>query len=157
MNQVALDCTDKWIQENLLPWAKEGKSFDVADQMISITLDSISKTGFDYELSEQEKEDFLLSNELIAKEFLSKTISNPLRKYMNFLPERKRAKQRALHNRAMALRILHKHKENPNPTRGTIVDLVANNPCYENEVEQAVDLLIYLIAGHDVSSLYLAI
>lgn len=47
--------------------------------------------------------------------------------------------------------MLSHYKSMKNPTKGTIIDLVANNTCYADEMEQAVDLLVYLIAGHDVS------
>lgn len=152
MNSVAIAIAEQWIQEKLIPGVKEGKSFDVANEMINITLDTICKTAFEYDPTEEEKKDFLLCLELVSKEFLSRSLTNPLRKYLgSLLPKRREAIQAAKRNVALATRMIENYRTKTNPTKGTIVDLMVNNTCYANEHERAVDLLIYLLAGHDVS------
>ena len=53
MNQVALEITEKWIQEVLIPCTERGESFDVSKEMISITLEAICKTAFEYDITKQ--------------------------------------------------------------------------------------------------------
>ena len=95
-----------------------------------------------------------MSLELVLKEFLSRSLTNPLRKYLGtLLPKRREAKQAAKHNLALSKRIIANHRSKTNPANGTIVDLIVKNNCYANDDERAVDLIIYLLAGHDVSRL----
>ena len=152
MTQVALTKTEKWIQDVLIPCIEEGKSFDVSKEMLSITLDAICKTAFEYDISATEKDDFVNNSELILKEFLTKSINNPFRKYIgNWIPDRRKALQAAGANVNFAKRIIAKYKANPDPLKGTIIDYLVKNPCYANEDELAADVLLYLTAGHDVS------
>ena len=155
MNQVALERTEKWIEEKLIPWTKSGQSFDVAEEMISITLEAICKTAFEYDISEEEKYNFISNSELVFKEFLTKSINNPLRKYIGrWIPDRRKALQAAGANVLFAKKIIAKYRSNPNPLEGTIIDYLSKNPCYANDDELAADVLLYLVAGHDVSIIY---
>ena len=52
MNNVALEKTEIWIREKLRPMVQEGESFDVAKEMIGITLSAICKTAFECRMSE---------------------------------------------------------------------------------------------------------
>jgi cytochrome P450 len=152
MNSVALEQTEKWIKEKLIPLSESGQSFDVAEEMISITLDAICKTAFEYDISEKEKLIFVSNCELVFREFLAKSFNNPLRKYMGkLIPDRKRALQAASDNAIFAKKIIEQYRKNPNPLEGTIIDHLCKNPCYANDDELAADVLLYLIAGHDVS------
>jgi cytochrome P450 len=152
MNSVALEQTEKWIKEKLIPLSESGQSFDVAEEMISITLDAICKTAFEYDISEKEKFIFVSNCELVFREFLAKSFNNPLRKYMGkWIPDRKRALQAASDNAIFAKKIIEQYRKNPNPLEGTIIDHLCKNPCYANDDELAADVLLYLIAGHDVS------
>lgn len=158
MTRVALEQTEKWIKEVLIPCTEQGKSFDVSKEMLSITLEAICKTAFEYDISETEKHDFVNNSELVLKEFLTKSINNPLRKYLGiWIPDRRKALEAAGANVKFAKQIIAKYKANPNPLKGTIIDYLANNPCYANEDELAADVLLYLTAGHDVSEELLTI
>ena len=152
MTQVALEQTEKWIKEVLIPCTEQGKSFDVSKEMISIALEAICKTAFEYDISETEKHDFVNNTELVLKEFLTKSFNNPFRKYTGkWIPDRRKALEAAGANVTFVKRIITKYKANPNPLKGTIIDYLANNPCYANEDELAADVLIHLTAGYDVS------
>merc|ERR1719162_2190722 len=131
MNQVALERTEKWIEEVLIPCTKSGKSFDLSKEMISIALEAICVTAFEYDISPTEKKEFVNNLELQLKEFLTKSINNPFRKYLgSWIPDRRRALEASLANTEFAKRIIAKYRANPNPIKGTIIDLLANNPCY---------------------------
>jgi len=157
MNQVALERTEKWIEEKLIPWTKSGQAFDVAEEMISITLEAICKTAFEYDISEEEKQNFLSNSELVFKEFLTKSINNPLRKYIGrWIPDRRKALQAAGANVLFAKKIIAKYRSNPNPLEGTIIDYLSKNPCYANDDELAADVLLYLVAGHDTTAFTMA-
>jgi cytochrome P450 len=158
MNSVAIEIAELWIKDTLIPAMKQGTSFDVAKEMINITLDSLCKTAFEYIISEEEKETFLECEELVTREYLGRSLSNPLRQYLGpLLPKRREAMKAAESNLALAKRIITNYQSMKHPTKGTIVDLIANNTCYANLDEMAVDLLIYLVAGHDVSSVSVSI
>lgn len=153
MNQVALDQTEKWIKEKLLKWTESGQTFDVAEEMISITLEAICKTAFEYEISDEEKHDFVSNSELVLKEFLTKSINNPFRKYLGrWIPARRTALHAARKNVEFAKKIMANYRSNPKPLEGTIIDCLIKNPCYANDDELAADVLLYLTAGHDVRS-----
>eukprot|EP00536_Pseudo-nitzschia_multiseries_P014875 jgi/Psemu1/216151/e_gw1.781.11.1 len=157
MSQVALERTEQWIQQVLIPCAEQGKSFDVSEEMVSITLEAICKTAFEYDISPQEKADFLLNSELVVKEFLTKSINNPFRKYLvRFLPDRRKAIDAAKANLNFAKRIIAHYKAIPNPLKGSIIDYLFNNPCYASEDELAADVLLYLTAGHDTTAYTIA-
>jgi len=156
MNQVALERTEKWIRDVLIPCTKEGKSFDVSKEMISITLEAICWTAFEYEISEDEKVDFINNLELLLKEFLTKSINNPMRKYLgSWIPDRRKALEAARANMIFTKKIIAQYRSNPNPLKGTIIDYLANNPCYSDE-ELAADVLLFLTAGHDTTAYTIA-
>jgi len=157
MNQVALEQTEKWIKERLIPWTESCQSFDVAEEMISITLEAICKTAFEYNISEEEKHNFVFNSELVFKEFLAKSINNPFRKYTGrWLLDRRKALQAADANAEFAKKIIAKYRSNPNPLPGTIIDCLTKNPCYANDDELATDVLLYITAGHDTTAYSIA-
>ncbi|KAL3911045.1 MAG: hypothetical protein SGILL_007438 [Bacillariaceae sp.] len=157
MNQVALECTDQWIKEKLIPWTKQGKSFDVAEEMISITLSAICKTAFEYDISEQEKKDFTRNSGDVFKEYFQRSMANPFRKFCGrLLPGRRTAIKAAASNQAFAMKILNKYRANPNPTKGTVIDLIANASYYRSDLERGADIITYLVAGHDTTAYTMA-
>lgn len=157
MKQIALEITEKWIRDVLLPCAREGRSFDVGKEMISISLEAICITAFEYEISDEEKNVFVENLELQFLEFLHKSINNPFRKYMGrLLPGRRRALQAAHENADLAMKIIGHYRANPNSLKGTIIDHLVNNPCYADDNELAADLLLFLTAGHDTTAYTMA-
>lgn len=152
MNQVALETTEKWIRDVLIPCTKEGRSFDLSKEMISITLEAICKTAFEYDISDSEKSAFVNNLELQLKEFLTKSVNNPFRKYLgSWIPARHRALEAARANTNFAKKIIANYRAQTNPLKGTIIDCLASNPCYANDDELAADVILFLTAGHDVS------
>lgn len=155
MNQVALDCTDKWITNKLIPLCENDKTFDVAKEMANIILEAICKTGFEYEITEQEMKDFLINDEIWVKEFINKP---GIRQYIPlwFIPSRREAFEADKKMLDFFKKIMNTYRCNPNPAKGTIIDLVLNNPCYKNDDERAYDVFIYLFAGYDTTAYSIA-
>lgn len=158
MNQVALDKTEKWIQEKLIPWSENNVPFDVGKEMVSITLEAICETAFEYTITPQEKEEFIHNSEIQFKEFVSRSMHNPMRKYLPYwlIPERRHAIGHFEKNYQFALKIIQEYRSIPNPLKGTIMDLIVSNPCYENDYEIASDVLTYLTAGYDTTAYTIA-
>ena len=80
MNEVASKKVDEWIQNKLSKFVDSGEAFDVGKEMIDIALSAISETAFEYQMSMDEKENFLSDLDLLKKEFTFKSSLNPLRK-----------------------------------------------------------------------------
>ena len=157
MNQVALEKTEKWIRDVLIPCTEKGISFDISKEMISITLEAICKTAFEYDISEIEKQNFVSNLELQLKEFLTKSINNPLRKHLgSWIPARRKALQASMANSKFAKKIIANYRAKTNPVKGTIIDCLVNNPCYANDDEISADVVMFLTAGHDTTAYSMA-
>ncbi|KAL3919605.1 MAG: hypothetical protein SGILL_003675 [Bacillariaceae sp.] len=108
-------------------------------------------------ITEEEKKQYEKDNEAFLKEFFSRSMANPLRKYSGrLLPERNKGWKAAYNNQALAMRIVKNYKSNPNPTKGTVIDLIANMSCYKSDEELGADILTYLTAGHDTTAYSMA-
>jgi len=158
MNSVAVKTADRWIENMLtLEGQEKGFQFDVADEMIDLMLTSICQTAFEYQISENEKGLFLLELKLALKEFLFKSSTNPLRKMFGiFLKERRRAFLAARRLQEFSLKIIDVYSRLSNPLKGTMIDLIMNNPCYTNDLERAADVTTLLVGGHDTTAYSLA-
>jgi len=151
INAVAKDKTEHWIQTKLVPMVEKGEPFDVGKEMIGITLNAIAETAFEYTLSDDEKSIFLHELELCQRRnSLKEIFANPLRCLLAglLIPERRRA--------FVGLKIHHHYQRQAHPTKGTIIDLVANNDAYENDEERSADIILLLIAGHDTTGYTMA-
>lgn len=155
MNQVACDSAEKWIREKLIPWCADGTAFDVSLEMTNIILEAICRTMFEYDLSEEERIEFLENNELYFAEFLGKSY---IRKYIPlwFIPERKRATEAYYKVMELMKRFIANYRSNPNPLKGTIIDCIMNNPCYENDNDLCFELFGYVMAGYDTTAFSIA-
>jgi len=152
MNKVAIDKTNYWIEQELRPLIKSGGSFDVAKEMINITLDAICETAFEYEMSPDEKSLFTSELELALIEFALKSPSNPLRRLFGpLIPERRRAFVAARNLQKLAMKIQESYRNLEAPTEGTIIDRIMTSAAFENDKERAGQILEFLLAGHDTT------
>lgn len=153
MNAVALEQVDKWIRTRLIPAAERDEAFDVGEELIHVTLSSISKTAFEYDMSEEERTLFLGEYDRVAKEFMQKSLTNPLRRVFGlFLAERRRAHLGARRLQELCLRIIDAHRNAPNPIEGTVIERIVHNDAYEHDSQRAADVLTFLVAGHDTTA-----
>lgn len=157
MNAVALAKTDEWIENKLRPLIAQGKSFNVADEMIDLLLAAICETAFQYTISAEEITMFKTELELVLREFLYKTSLNPLRVAFGWLlPEQRRARLAAQRLHGLTTNIVAAYRKLDNPIKGTIIDLICSNPCYKDDQERTADVLVLLVAGHDTTAYSLA-
>ena len=153
MNRVALEKTELWIQERLRPMMEEGKSFDVAKEMIDVILAAVCETAFEYMMSDDEKEVFLSSLDLALKEFLFKSTVNPFRQWFGlFFPDRRRALAAAKELRNISFKIVNAYRKLESPVKGTIINQIMTAAVYKNDEERAADVLSFLVAGHDTTA-----
>mmetsp|Transcript_38415 Transcript_38415/g.70464 ORF Transcript_38415/g.70464 Transcript_38415/m.70464 type:complete len:486 (-) Transcript_38415:121-1578(-) len=157
MTRVALETTEIWIRDTLVDPTKNA-SFDVGEEMIGITLSSISETAFEYKMSTQEKKIFGRELELTLIEFALKAPFNPLRALFSwFLPERGRAFAAAQNTKAMMFQIIKSYRNMKEPlNNGTIIQLVMESDAFLTDEERAAQLMEFLIAGHDTTAYTIA-
>lgn len=146
VNQKVEDFTKK-----LDVWADKGESFDVGVEMIDITLSVICDAAFEYPLSIQEKDAFLRHVEIVTKE-VRLGLSTPLRwKFGALIPSYRKSCRSAKSLLAFGMRILESYRQLESPTKGTVIDLIANNKNYKSDKERASDVLVLLLAGYDTT------
>lgn len=152
MNKIAMEKTNKWIDEELRPMIEAGTSFNVGEEMIKITLDVISETAFEYKMSPEEKSMYVSELELGLIEFAMKEPSNPLRHLFGmFLPERRRAFVAAEKLHKLGMKILDSYRKLETPTKGTIMDQIMTSTAFETDKDRVGQILEFLLAGHDTT------
>jgi cytochrome P450 len=157
MNSIALEKTEIWIREKLRPMIHKGESFDVAKEMIGITLSAICETAFEYNMPEGEKKIFLLELNLAQKEFMYKSTMNPLRQWFGlFLPERRRAFAAGKKLNKIIMNVIDSYRKLEDPLKGTIIQQIMICDAYKNDTERTADLQLFLVAGYDTTSHSLA-
>jgi cytochrome P450 len=157
MNRVAVEKTESWIKEKLHPMVEEGKSFDVAKEMIGITLSAICETAFEYDMPDEEKSLFISELNLVFREFVFKTAMNPLRRVFGlFLTDRRRAFQASKNVSKISRNIMDAYKRLEAPAKDTIIDRIMKSDAYKNDGERLADITVFLIGGHESTAYSLA-
>jgi len=156
MNKVAMDKVNNWIEEELCPMVESGESFDVGDKMISITLDVICETAFEYKMSPEEKSLYLSELEIGLIEFTRKNANLFRRLFWPFYPERRRAFVAAERLQKLGMKILDSYKKLKNPTKGTIINLIMTSDAFETDRARVGQILEFLLAGHDTTGYSIA-
>jgi len=152
MNKVAMDKTNYWIEHELRPLIQSGGSFDVAKEMLNITLDAICETAFEYQMSKEEKSLFATELELGLIEFAVKSAANPIRRFFGpLIPERRRAFVAARNVQNLAMKIQDSYRNMEAPTEGTIIDRIMKSDAFESDEERAGQIMEFFIAGHDTT------
>jgi len=155
MNSVAIKHTNKFISNKLDHIVEEGLAFDVGNEMISLTLDIICETAFEYHIDEEEKYTFLTEFHIILDEAVKKRI--PLRGMFGcIIPAVRRARLGTERMLDFALKIIDSYYELESPQKGTVLDCIIKNQAYKNNKARAADILVLLIAGHDTTGYSIA-
>ena len=138
--------------------ASEGGSFDVAEEMVSLTLSIICDAAFEYQMDEEEQREFLTNLQLALKENRKRLI--PLRaRFGAFIPTVRRARAAAMSVREVGQKVLDNYRDNimdNNPIKGTVIDCIVSDSSYQNDEERVADILMILVAGHDTTGYSLA-
>lgn len=147
MNQTVAKKTDEWIETFLEPRAAKGEDIDIAHAMIDLTFEIIMEAAFEYKMPTHEKETLLDCLDTTLKEFI---FSNPLKQIFGaFVPSVRDAHRKAKLLMDIVDNIIRAYRKNPNPTPGTVIDLIMKNPNYNNDRERAADMVSLIVAGHD--------
>ncbi len=153
MNAVAEKKVDEWIKTRLLKFIENDQAFDVSKEMIRVVFDAIIETGFEYQISVVEREEFLYELDLALKEFTNKSIANPLRRmFGRFLAERRRAHLSSKRVRMFGMKLMNSYRQLKNPMNDTIIDKIMSNPAYKNDTERAADITSLLVASFETTA-----
>lgn len=68
MREVSLRHTDSFVHNQLEKYRDSGKSFDISEEMLSLTFDVIMEAAFQYKMPSDEKEKFLEEVDIVLKE-----------------------------------------------------------------------------------------
>ena len=157
MNKVAMQKINTWIDTRLSKFIENDEAFDVGEEMNRIILAALTETAFQYEMSNEEGEEYKKELEYSLKEFASKSLANPLRKPFGiFLSDRRRAHQGSKYITNLSLKIMESYRKLQNPIKETLIDCIMTNPTYKSDMERAADITATMIAGHDTTAYTLA-
>jgi len=158
MNRCCTEKTELWIANKLEPWIDGSKSFDVAKEMVYLTISVIMESAFEYKATEEECHMFLEEMELSVREFVMKQMMNPFRRlFGRFLPEAQRAHLAADRLQQLAFRILASYRQNKHHSvEDTVISRIVTNTSYKDDDARAADILIFLVGGHDTTGISLA-
>ena len=157
MNEVAYEHAILWCDEKLASFASRDLPFDVVDEMLRLVLRAFCQTALEYRISDQEMDMFLEEWHLVAKEFLLKSTTNPLRKYFEvFLPDRRRAREAVLNIFGLLERIIENYRSLDEPIEGTVINRIMTNPTFKNDHQVTSELFAYIVAGSDTTAISLS-
>ena len=132
-----------------------GESFDVAVEMIHITLSIISKASFEYDLTQEEANTFLTELKIVMREANKGWI--PWRWALGVLfPAVRSARKAGRKLLSFGMKILESYRKLESPVKGTVIDLIANNKQYKDDKERASDIVTLFVAGYDTTGFTLA-
>lgn len=139
--------------------AKNTQSFMLDNDMIRLTLDIISESAFGINFNTMVRSDdnmgefYMHENELFLKE-AAKTMLNPLRKFMFWSSDRRRALQAKERVLELAHNLIKSHRQKHMLENGDVneddMSIMGRLMSYEYESEdcRAHDILMMLLGGH---------
>ena len=162
MTKLAMEFTDSWIDNTLLTSTDNNNnnvsgSFDVAKEMISITMSAIAKTAFEYEITSEEEEQLAVDLEVALIEFIREEPLAIWRRYAGLLlPRRRRAFAATQRVRRLMMKIIELYRKLEKPTPGTVINLVMESDAFPTDEERAAQLSEFFLAGHDTTAYSIA-
>ena len=153
MGAVVEEVLDQWIEKRLEPlYVQTGRGVDCDEEFMMVTTDVISRAGFDYELSPDERLEFSNKMRTIMTVFFGQNLSIT-RKLFGFMFADIREARRLvteLKNK-YGYAILNASRNNSNPNTASIVHLMLQDTQYDNDDQRARDIMLYFFAGFEVS------
>jgi cytochrome P450 len=143
-------------QGNALPYGGGSKLFDVAKEMIGITLSVICQIAFEYNMPD--KEIFSLFQNYISRKrtSCSKLRWTPWGKSPDLSSYRRCAFQASKKNSKISQNIMDAYKGLKAPAKDTIIDRIMKSNAYKNDDKRLADIPVSKIAGHDTTAYSLA-
>ena len=157
MRDISTQIVDDWIHNHLISLANDGKDFDIHHTMINLTLSIITKTSFEYDMSQSEGDEFIKELDILFREAMMWN-AIPLRQRFGgiFISAVGRARLASKRLIALGLKMMESYRNNPNPTKGTVIDCIMKNPNYSDDEDRANDIISLVTAGHDTTGSTLA-
>lgn len=150
MDKVTIAKTEAWIKGRLEDLVNNQRNIDINREMVDLTLSVILEAAFEYEMTQREQDSLMECVHITLKTFI---FPNPFKMFVWFLfPSIWHAHQKAREFMQIAHNIMNAYRNNPSPTKGTVIDLIMNNPHYNNDDERAADVIDIIIAGHETSA-----
>lgn len=153
MKRICAKHVDKWIEETLEPCIKNNQTFDPSIEMCRITFRIILEAGFEYDASDEEYEHFIHQMDDVVKEFASKQINNPFRRYYApLLADYRNAVKSRDETQNFVRKVLDAYRMNTNKSSSnTIIRMIAENECFTSDIERVAELCVMIFAGHDTT------
>ena len=154
MTKVVEEQVKKFIEMRVRPMLRnEGQVMDVCQEMVQLTLRVICEAAFEYTMSDEEQQLVGHGFTVTIREGV-KSLVIPLRSKLGryLCRETREAEEASLQLVELGFKILKSHRLMKNPTRGTVIDYIAQNTNYESDKERVNDILIFLFAGHDTTA-----
>jgi len=150
MDKVTVAKTEEWIQNRLKKFVESGEAFDINKEMVDLTLSVILEAAFEYDMRKEEREKLMTCLHVTLSTFI---FPNPFKMaFWFFFPSIWKAHQKARELMQISRNIMEAYKRKKNPTKNTVIDLIMNNPNYNNDDERAADMVDLIVAGHETSS-----
>ncbi len=141
--------------DNLEQQKDGGESFDVGKEMVNLTFKVICDAAFEYQMSDEEQEQFVKDLILVMKEQQKGAL--PLRwKLGSLIPTVRKAVVASRALEEVAEKILENYRNMENPIPNTVIDCIAKNQSYNNDQERWADIVLLLIGGHDTTAYSIA-
>ena len=151
MDKVTIAKTEVWIENRLQGFVERQEEIDINKEMVDLTLSVILEAAFEYDMSPDEQAQLMDCVFTTLKTFI---FPNPFKMAVWFLfPSIWEAHQKARDLMQIARNIMEDYRQNETTkTKGTVIDLIMNNPNYNNDDERAADVVDIIIAGHETSA-----
>ncbi len=148
MKDIVASKVENFKRDTLNNYVESGESFDAGLEMMHLTLSVICSVAFEYEMSYEERNQFLRAFH-ITREEITKWRSPLALKFRSFIPSMAKSNAAGRELVALALKILESYRQLKSPIQGTVIDLIAKNQNYKSDRERANDIMMMLLAGHD--------
>jgi cytochrome P450 len=152
MDQVTVQKTEEWIHTRLDGMVNNDETIDINKEMVDLTLNVILEAAFEYNMPPKEKLELMECLHVTLSTFV---FPNPFKMTFWFLfPSiwKAHSKARQLMSIARNIILSYRSKDPSRITKGTVIDLIINNPNYNDDDERAADIIDLIVAGHETSS-----
>uniref|UniRef100_A0A0G4FYW7 Cytochrome P450 n=1 Tax=Chromera velia CCMP2878 TaxID=1169474 RepID=A0A0G4FYW7_9ALVE len=146
--------SDSLAQEWLAKRAGTDQDFDLCHDMLMLALQTVSKAGFDYDMTHAEADVFLETAGVAAKEALCQ-VYNPMRRFLctvGILDNNARVNKVALKAWKVASDIMEHYKKTRNDDKAPVGAAIFNSKCYEDDHHRLRDAIVVLLAAHDTTA-----
>jgi cytochrome P450 len=154
MSEIIETIVDTWVTERLEPlYVKPNNPFDVDREIVLIATEVIFQVGFDYKLSDPDRDFFVRSMRCALNEFgVNLNILKEISLTAWMFPGVRKARRAAKDMVQVCAQVLEAYRKNPNPDTNTLIHMLANDPEYESDDERTRDMVAIVFGGFDTTA-----